>query len=392
MTRVLKSLTRRSVPVVRQLLIRQRVRTISGICGVAIGCLLMFVQLGFRDGLYNQSVRVHESLKCDLVVLNHDSTALTAMRPFPKERMASIYGNQDVEDVALLRLRSVRWRNQVNGRSRNVLAIGVDPESPPLTLETTTDSLQSIKGLFNVLFDSEARWEFGPIGERIRKGLPVSSEVSGYRLNVSGLIKIGPSFGYDGYIIASRPTVESLLNDSSQGDAELGCVNLVPAAKPGVVLQRLAKTTPNDVRLFTKQQYIDFEKDYWKSSSSIGFVFNFGALIGLLVGGVMVYQVLYTDVSDHLAEYATLRSMGYSMNYLCGIVIKQGIMLCFVGYIPSVFLGAGAYELMRRGTNIAVTLSPPILISVFVLISISSTVSALLVTSRLWSADPAELF
>jgi putative ABC transport system permease protein len=306
--------------------------------------------------------------------------------------MGTIYGDENVQDVGLLRLRPVRWRNQINGKSRNILAIGVDPNKPPLKLSTTTESLQSIKGLFNILFDSEARKEFGPIGERIREGLSVSSEVNGYRLNVSGLIKIGPSFGYDGYIIGSRATVESLINDGSQGDAELGCVKLSNSVDAPAVSQQLATKIPGDVRIFTKQQYVDYERNYWRKSSSIGFVFNFGTLIGLVVGSVMVYQVLYTDVSDHLGEYATLRSMGYSMAYLCGVVIKQGIVLCCIGYIPSVFLGAGAYELMRRGTNIGVTMSSSIMISVFILVTVSSTASALLVTRRLWSADPAELF
>jgi putative ABC transport system permease protein len=387
-----RAITRKSVPLARQLLIRQPVRTFSGLCGVVIGCLLMFVQLGFRDGLYNQSVRIHEALQCDLVVLNHDSTVLATMRPFPKERMASIYGDYAVQDVGLLRLRPVRWRNQINGESRNILAIGVDPSKPPLKLSATDESLQSIKGLFNILFDSESRKEFGPIGDRVQKGLSVSSEVNGYRLNVSGLIKIGPSFGYDGYIIGSRATVESLINDGSQGDAELGCVSLRNSVDVLEVLQRLDTKISGDVRMLTKEQFVDYERDYWRKSSSIGFVFNFGTLLGLVVGSVMVYQVLYTDVSDHLGEYATLRGMGYSMAYLCGVVIKQGIMLCLIGYIPSAFLGAGAYELMRRGTNIGVAMSSSIMMSVFLLITVSSTVSALFVTRRLWSADTAELF
>ena len=388
----LKQWTRSRVGLVQALIIRQPVRSVTGICGIAVACLLMFVQLGFRDGLFNQSVRIHEALRADVVIINRDSTSLATMRPFVRQRLGQIYGDRDVSDVSLVRVRPLRWRNQLTSRSRNILALGVDPDHPALTLTTSQAQLDSIKGLFNVLFDSNSRREFGPIAKLLKQGRLVTSEVNGYRLTVTGLVSIGPSFAYDGYLVASRSTVESLINDGTQGDAELGLITLNPTADVNTVVNRLQKLLPNDVSVFSKQGYVDYERNYWRKGSSIGFVFNFGTLLGLIVGAVMIYQVLYTDVSDHLAEYATLRAMGYSMPFLCSVVIKQGITLTVLGFLPSVLVGELSYVVIRKATNIAVTMSQPIASSVFVLSLIASLVSALLVTRRLWSADPADIF
>ena len=383
---------KRKVPLVAALIVRQPIRTITGICGIALACLLMFVQLGFRDGLFNQSVRVHHALITDLVVINRDSSSLATMRPFPGQRLGQIYGDKDVVEVNSLRIRPLRWRNQLTDRSRNILAIGVNPNNPQLDLGATREDTDSIKGLFNVLFDADSRKEFGPIATYVRRGEKVSSEVNGYRLNVSGLISIGPSFAYDGYIVASRQTVEALITDGTQGDAELGLVTLKEGSSKMDAMKRIQASMPGDVKVLTKQEYIEYERNYWRNGSSIGFVFNFGTLLGLVVGATMIYQVLYTDVTDHLPEYATLRAMGYNMRYLYSVVIRQGMVISLMGYIPSLGLGTLAYVIIRKGTNIGVEMTSSIMVAVFVLSIISSSLSAILVTRRLWAADPVEIF
>lgn len=383
---------RKSVPIVRGLILRQPVRTMTGMCGVAIACLLMFVQLGLRNGLFDQSVRFHQTLQADLVMLSRDSTSLATMRSFPRQHLAQVFGHASVKNISFMRIRPLRWQNQVNHMSRNILAIGVDPDRPPLSLPLSDDYRESLKGLFNVLFDSHSRREFGPIAERVRLGKRVSSEVLGHQLTVTGLVSIGPSFAYDGYLVASVPTVEALIQDGTQGDAELGLIQLKTGESPTRVLEQIRPQLPTDVIVMSKQDYIKYEQQYWQRSTAIGFIFNFGTILGLLVGAVMIYQVLYTDVSDHLSEYATLRAMGYSMPYLYIVVIQQGFWLTVLGFLPSLVLGSLAYNLIRKATNIGVVFSSDIIISVLYLTCCASTLSALLVTRRLWSADPAEIF
>jgi hypothetical protein len=77
---------------------------------------------------------------------------------------------------------------------------------------------------------------------------------------------------------------------------------------------------PQDVLVLTRQEFSDMEGTYWARRAAIGFIFDLGAVMGLLVGAVIVYQILYTDVTDHLDEYATLKAMGFTTRYLFSVV------------------------------------------------------------------------
>lgn len=382
----------RGVDVVRELIIRQPVRTLTGICGITIACLLMFIQIGLRNALFNRSIAVHNLLQADLVVINKDSSTLATMRPFPIQRLGALYGDYDVDEITRIRVRSLRWHNQYSENSRNLLALGVDPSKKPLGIVGESASLESIKGLFNVLFDSNSRREFGPVATLLKEGQKVTSDVSGYRLTVTGLVSIGSSFAFDGYLLSSIQTLESLVTDGSQGDAEIGLITLKENRDSEQVKERLSASAPSDIKILTKKGFIEQEVNYWRRNTALGFIFDLGTFFGVLVGSAMIYQVLYTDVSDHLAEYATLRAMGYSMGYLCSIVIRQGLGVSIAGFMPSVVLGLLVYRLIQKATNIALEMNSQIMMLVLCLTTLGSTIAALLVTRRLWSTDPAEMF
>lgn len=98
------------------------------------------------------------------------------------------------------------------------------------------------------------------------------------------------------------------------------------------------------------QEFIDLEKNYWKRSTAIGFIFTLGTTMAFIVGTVIVYQILYSDVSAHLAEYATLKAMGYADIYLVWVVFQEALILAILGYIPSFALVLGLYDLTRNTT------------------------------------------
>jgi putative ABC transport system permease protein len=79
------------------------------------------------------------------------------------------------------------------------------------------------------------------------------------------------------------------------------------------------------------QEWIEFEKHYWMTSTAIGFMFALGVLMGLIVGIVIVYQMLYTNITQHLPEYATLMAMGYENTYFLGLIFRQSLFLATMG-------------------------------------------------------------
>jgi len=243
-----------------------------------------------------------------------------------------------------------------------------------------------------VLFDERSRPEFGPVAAWFRAGRSVQSEVSGQRLRVAGLVALGPSFGADGNMLVSRETFRTIAPPGSRGGIQIGLLRLRQGADPARVQQRLDNQLPSDVKVYTKEQFIEFEKTYWRTSTAIGFIFTLGAAMGFVVGCVIVYQILYGDVSDHLPEYATLMAMGYGLADLLGVVAREGLLLALLGYIPAYAVAQGLYALIRDSTRLPVLMDPQRAGLVFLLILSMCLFSALLAMRRLADADPADIF
>ncbi len=206
------------------------------------------------------------------------------------------------------------------------------------------------------------------------------------------MVSLGPSFGADGNLITSRETFLHLLPSTPPGSIEIGLVRLRPDADVSAVTSSLSKSLPSDVKVFSRNDFIEFEKNYWRTSTSIGFIFTFGAAMGFVVGCVIVYQILYSDVSDHLPEYATLLAMGYSLKTLLSVVAREGILLAIMGYLPAYLSGQALYFLVRNSTKLPVVMHPERALLVFILILFMCMGSALVAMRRLVDADPAEIF
>ncbi|MFN6394244.1 MAG: FtsX-like permease family protein, partial [Aphanizomenon sp.] len=134
------------------------------------------------------------------------------------------------------------------------------------------------------------------------------------------------------------------------------------------------------------------EKDYWANGTGIGFIFGLGVIVGFIVGIVIVYQILYSDVSDHLPEYATLKAMGYTDNYLLLVLLQEALLLAVFGYLPAFLLSFGIYQLTFTATLLPIAMKLDRAINVFILTIIMCTFSGAIAMQKLRSADPADIF
>ena len=215
---------------------------------------------------------------------------------------------------------------------------------------------------------------------------------AGKRVIVEGLVELGPSFGADGNLITSRETFLRLFPANPPGSIEIGLVKLKKGSDPELISRILNNSLPNDVRVLTKNQFIEFEKNYWKNSTAIGFIFSLGALMGFVVGCVVVYQILYSDVTDHLPEYATLLAMGYRLKSLFFVVAREGFLLALFGYLPAYFSGQILYSVIRSSTKLPIIMDADKTILIFVLVLVMCMGSAAVAMRKLVDADPAEIF
>jgi len=205
-------------------------------------------------------------------------------------------------------------------------------------------------------------------------------------------VELGPSFGADGNLITSRETFLRLFPANPPGSIEIGLVKLKNGSDPELISRILNNSLPNDVRVLTKKQFIEFEKNYWKNSTAIGFIFSLGALMGFVVGCVVVYQILYSDVTDHLPEYATLLAMGYRLKSLFFVVAREGFLLALFGYLPAYFSGQILYSVIRSSTKLPIIMDADKTFLIFVLVLVMCMWSAAVAMRKLVDADPAEIF
>ena len=382
----------RRIPLSWMLLTRQPVRLLVALAGISFAGILMFMQLGFRDGLFDASVTVHRLFDADLVLISPRSASSVRMAGFPRRRLIQTLADPSVEGVTPVHWGLMLWRNPETRRNRAILALGFNPDDPFFLDPGLAEQTGVLKQKGRILFDQLSRPEFGPIADWYNDGRVVETEIAGNRVRVEGLVSLGTSFGADGNLLTSTETFLDLMPQKSPGGIEVGLIRLQPGTDPDLAVARLQQRLPGDVTVLTKQGFIDFEQNYWKSSTSIGFIFTLGAAMGFVVGCVIVYQVLYTDVSDHLPEYATLMAMGYRMSHLLGVVMREGFYLAALGYVPAYLAGQGLYWFVRDATKLPVGMDPARAITVLVMILVMCMLSSLLAMRRLIDADPAEIF
>jgi putative ABC transport system permease protein len=314
------------------------------------------------------------------------------MEAFPRRRLVQTLADPDVDGVTPVHWGLMLWRNPETRRNRSILALGFNPDDPFFVDPSLAEKTDALKQKGRILFDQLSRPEFGPIADWYRDGRVVETEIAGNRVRVAGLVSLGTSFGADGNLLTSTETFLDLMPQKPPGAIEVGLVRLKPGADPEQVVSRLRQRLPKDVSVLTKQGFIDFEQNYWKSSTSIGFIFTLGAAMGFVVGCVIVYQVLYTDVSDHLPEYATLMAMGYRLSHLLGVVVREGFYLAAMGYVPAYLAGQGLYWFVRDATKLPVGMDLSRALTVLVMILVMCMLSSFLAMRRLIDADPAEIF
>jgi putative ABC transport system permease protein len=398
-------------------LTREKMRLLVALAGIGFADILMFMQLGFRDALFDSSVRLHSELQGDVFLLSPQSTALIAMKSFPHRRLYQALSFEGVKSVSPVYLNFALWKNPYakeeerkcreehqklshedldkkckKANTRSILVVGFDPSDPVFDLPAVRQNIDKIRLSDVVLFDDASRAEFGPIPEKFNQGETITTEVGGRRIKVRGLFTLGASFGADGNLITSDLNFLRIFNRSNKGLIDVGIVKLKPGVDVRETVERMRAFFPDDVRVLSKEGFLDWERGYWQNSTAIGFIFTLGTAMGFIVGIVIVYQILYTDVTDHLAEYATLKAMGYTDTYFLVVVFQEALVLAILGYFPAMGLSFGLYHLTRNATSLPVMMTAGRAVMVLILTVLMCCISGAIAVRKLSAADPADIF
>jgi putative ABC transport system permease protein len=367
-------------------------RMAVAIAGIAFADVLMFMQLGFQNALYSSNTRLHQTLQTDLVLINPQGRNLLNLSSIPRRRLYQAMNVPGVKSADPLYVKLANWKVPETRRETSIMVLGFNPDRPAFTLPEVNQNLNSIKLPDTVLFDRASRGDYQAAIAQIDGGKSVKTELDRRTITIDGLFTIGASFAADGALITSDQNYLRLFPRQDSASINAGLIQLQPGADPVQVQQVLKAHLPSDVKVLSKQEFIEFEKNYWAKNTAIGFVFNLGVAMGFVVGVIIVYQVLSTDVSDHMAEYATFKAMGYRNIYLLGIVFEEAIILSILGFLPGVGVSIGLYHLTRQATNLPLYMTILRAVAVLILNMVMCSISGAIATRKLQAADPADIF
>ena len=369
-----------------------RGRLLVALAGIAFADVLMFTQLGFQASIYDSNTRFHRALNADIVLLSPKAQNLQNLSTFPRRRL---FQAQDVAGVIAgdgLYVHTLTWRNPDTRLDATVQMFGFDPDAQLFRLPEVNRQQQQLKLADTVLFDRGARGPYQGTIAALSKGQTLTTESERRTLRIQGLYSLGASFGSDGTLMASDITFLRQFPKRQAGSLSLGLLRLEPSANPDLVAEQLRRHLANDVRVLTREGYVAFEQAYWRRASPVGVIFGMGTVMAFVVGVVIVYQVLSTDVAAHLAEYATFRAMGYRTRFLLAVIFEEALVLASLGFIPGFILPLGIYALASKATFLPIVMTAERAVKVFVLTLLMCSASGAVATRRLQAADPAELF
>jgi putative ABC transport system permease protein len=371
----------------------QKLRLLAAVTGITFAVILIFVQLEFREALFVSAVRYHSALDYDLVMVSPKTDFLVSAKSFPRRRLFQVEGFEGVADVAPIQMRLASWRNPVDpSNSRNIFSFGFDPTDRGFERLLTPLQHEQIKIPDQVIFDRMGRNEYGPVADMVDGGQTVPTEINDRAVTVVSLYSVGTSFGLDGGIITSDLNFMRIFPKHSKSSIELGLIHLDPGRDPAEVQAEIVEGIPGDVLVLTREQFYAAEIRYWNKTTPIGYIFIFGAIMGLVVGIIIVYQILFADVQDHLREYATLKAMGYTHGYLRKVVLQESIILAVLGFLPGMGVSMLVFNQAAGVTRLPLEMSADAAVSVFVLTLVMCAGSGMLALRKLRAVDPAEVF
>jgi putative ABC transport system permease protein len=382
----------RRTPLAWRQAIHRPMRLAAAIAGVSFANVLVFFQLGLSGGLYDSQKRPIQRINGELVLVSGRYLYLGEQLNIPRARLIQALGVEGVEAVTPLYIGLSEWLNRDTRQQKQALLFGVAPENPALRIPELQAQPQLLQRSDALLFDTRSKRNAGPVAETVRQDGSYATELGGVRAIVTGLFTLGVTFAADINLITSATNFKNYFPNQSADDIQMGVIQLRPGVDPLRVQATLRQFLDPSVKVLTIAELEATEVAYWRRNTSFGLIFGLGVLVGLVVGGIIVYQILYSDVSDHLAEYATLMAMGYPLPRLLGVVAREGLLLAVLGYVPAYLTGLGLYALVRSGTRLPVFMDPQRTWLVFAMILVMCMASATLAMRRLADADPAEIF
>ncbi|MBI2714856.1 MAG: ABC transporter permease [Rhizobiales bacterium] len=358
-----------------------RLRFVATMIGIVFSVVLVMVQMGLYLGFGQMVTTVIDHTSTDLWVMRHgtkcfeDPSLLSANK---QTRVAAIAG---VAETIPLVIGFSGWILP-SGEITPVFVVGSDLQ----TLQpwnVTEGTVQALSAPGAVAVD---RSYFERLGV---SGIGSKANIRGHNVSVAAVTDGIRSFTTTPYIFSDLSHARTYIGIPSTMASYL-LVKLRPGANLDDVRHELQASLP-DSEVLTSAEFRERSRLYWLFGTGAGAALFAGAILGIIVGTVIVGQTLYSSTKDHLDEFATLRAMGSSRGYIYSVIIYQALLNAVIGFGLATLIGFAVVRLTMNGA-LPVLITPTLILAMLVLTMIMCVVSALAAIFRVLRVDPVMVF
>jgi putative ABC transport system permease protein len=378
------------VPLAWRNLLANKPRLLRSSGGIGFAVLLMLTQLGFERAFFNASLEVIRLLDGEIFLQRASKYRFATKDPFAARDLESARAVAGVASAWPLYAdwHHVYWRNPANSKDYLVRVFAFDPDQPVLSLPALGASLADLNGLDTAIVDRRSRRFLG------MDPPPAAAELNGTKIKIIGSFALGPDFENDGTVVTGNRTFAKLMPGPRGGspEVELGVVKLIPGSDPTAVQRAIAAAAPKDLAVLTKAQLLELERKFQAEVSSAGPIFVMGTLVGFIVGMLISYQIIYTDLAEQQPQYATMKAMGYRTGYLIRVVLEQALLSALTGWIPASLIAILLFRILGEIALLPLHMTVELAVVSFLLTLGMCLISAVLAVRRVILADPAEVF
>jgi len=383
----------RSVPLAWRNITADPRRLLRSTSGIMFATLLMLLQLGFRGAFLDSALQIIHEIDGDMFLTSATKFRFGRQDPFP---FRELYAARAIEGVEWVRPIYAEWtislwKNPQTKKTYNVQVLAFDPDQSVFLFPEVAAHLQDLRQPDTAMSDRRARRFLG----FAHSG--TITELSRREIRIVGNFSLGPDFTTDGTVIMGDRNFMKFfapheLTADEFPDVEFGIVKVKPGYSVEQIQHNLKQALPASIAVRTKQQQLQLEMAFQNSVSPVGPIFMLGTAIGFIVGMMISYQILYTDLSDQLPQYATLKAIGYENAYLIQVVLTQASFYALCGFVPALIVTAFLYHLIGEIALLPLNMTFGIAFGTFVLTLGMCLVSGMLAVRRVLAADPAEVF
>jgi putative ABC transport system permease protein len=363
-------------------LFHDRLRFVATTIGIVFSVVLVMVQMGLYFGFGQMVTKMIDHSSTDLWVVRKGTKCFEDPSLLDARKRTDIAKIPGVADVATLVIGFADWKLP-SGELTPVFVVGSDMENDSLRpWNIVAGSVKSLSGRDAVAVDRsyEERLGVSKVGDK--------AEIRGRTVRVAALTDGIRSFTTTPYVFVDLDHARNYTS-VPRNKASYFLVKLKPDADRAKVRQDIL--ADKGVEVLTSAQFRDRSRNFWLFGTGAGAALFAGALLGLIVGTVIVAQTLYSSTKDHLDEFATLRAMGSSNSYVYRVIIYQALINAVVGFCFAALIGYAVVEITTKGA-LPVVITPWLMAGIFALTVVMCVGSALTAILRVVRIDPVMVF